>query len=104
MAQVANFTTLARSLGHAGHILYAYEPYWAIGAAEAAPPEYVTAVAGLVRDRLDPDDGNLLIYGGTAGPGLLPEVYPAVGGLFLGRNSHDVGNVVTVVDEASRLP
>ena len=104
MAQVVNFTTLARSLGHTGSILYAYEPYWAIGAAEAAPPEYVTEVAGLIRDRLDPADGNLLIYGGTAGPGLLPQVYPVVGGLFLGRNSHDVGNVVTVVDEASRLP
>ncbi len=103
MGQVADYTSLARAEGHTGNILYAYEPYWAIGAEEAAPPEYVMAVAGLIRDRLDPADGNLLIYGGTAGPGLLPEVYPAVGGLFLGRNSHDVGNVVTVVDEAWSL-
>ncbi|WP_052328515.1 triose-phosphate isomerase family protein, partial [Saccharomonospora saliphila] len=33
-------------------LVVAYEPVWAIGAEDAAPPELVTAVVGAVRDRL----------------------------------------------------
>ena len=42
-----------------------------------------------------------MIYGGSAGPGLLTELGDAVDGLFLGRFAHDVGNLAAVLDEAA---
>jgi triosephosphate isomerase len=80
--------------------IVAYEPVWAIGADEPAAPGHVRpvcealkrAVAGRGRDAR-------VIYGGTAGPGLYSRLAPAVDGLFLGRRAHDVGALVTVMQE-----
>jgi len=75
----------------------AYEPVWAIGADQPADPAYVNEVLELIRERLDA--ACPIIYGGSAGPGLLPQL-TAADGLFLGRFAHDPGNLGRVLDEA----
>lgn len=82
-------------------IWVAYEPYWAIGAPEPAPAEYVIAVCEALRTRLaDSAPSYSLLYGGSAGPGLLTRLGNAVDGLFLGRFAHDPAAFGRVVDEA----
>ena len=80
----------------------AYEPVWAIGASAPASPHYVREVCTLLRERtaeLLPNAA--IIYGGSAGPGLLTDLGRAVDGLFLGRFAHDPAAVRAVVEEAS---
>ena len=87
----------------AGRIIVAYEPVWAIGAPEPAPVAHIVEVARALRAALDADPsraGSCVIYGGSAGPGLLTELGDTVDGLFLGRFAHDPGNLVAVLDEA----
>lgn len=83
-------------------VLVAYEPIWAIGADQPADPSYVTEVLAGLRDELGMLGGAVppLLYGGSAGPGLLSHL-PAADGLFLGRFAHDPANFATVLDEAS---
>ncbi|MFF2347982.1 triose-phosphate isomerase family protein [Pseudarthrobacter sp. NPDC058119] len=81
-------------------VVLAYEPVWAIGAQEPAPPHHVNAVLARIREELGP--ACPLIYGGSAGPGLLPRL-PAADGLFLGRFAHDAANLGRVLDEALLL-
>lgn len=84
-----------------GEVWVAYEPYWAIGAAEPAPATYVREVCTLVREGLAGlDRETTLIYGGSAGPGLLSELGDAVDGLFLGRFAHDPDALAQVLAEA----
>lgn len=78
-------------------VALAYEPVWAIGAALPAPATHVNAVAGLLREATGA--ACPIIYGGSAGPGLLPAL-PGVDGLFLGRFAHDAANLGRVLDEA----
>jgi len=84
----------------AARLVLAYEPVWAIGAQEPAPPQHVNAVLTRIRGALGP--GCPIIYGGSAGPGLLPQL-PAADGLFLGRFAHDAANLARVLDEALLL-
>ncbi|HEX8518202.1 MAG TPA: triose-phosphate isomerase family protein [Pseudonocardia sp.] len=96
----------ARAAGTGGRLLVAYEPFWAIGAAEPAPAGHVTAVCRALRehvrgDALFPD--TRVIYGGSAGPGLLPAIAADVDGMFLGRFAHDPHAVGRVLDEAEEL-
>jgi len=85
----------------AGPLVVAHEPVWAIGAAEPAPADHVVGVAEALRAGLpDGASGARLVYGGSAGPGLLATTTPAVDGLFLGRRAHDVAGVASVLDEA----
>lgn len=84
----------------AARLVLAYEPVWAIGAQEPAPPQHVNAVLTRIRAALGP--GCPIIYGGSAGPGLLPQL-PAADGLFLGRFAHDAANLARVLDEALLL-
>ena len=81
-------------------LVLAYEPVWAIGAPAPAPPQHINSVLTLLRAALGP--GCPLIYGGSAGPGLLPQL-PAANGLFLGRFAHDAANLGRVLDEALAL-
>ncbi|WP_018762187.1 triose-phosphate isomerase family protein [Arthrobacter sp. 135MFCol5.1] len=81
-------------------LVLAYEPVWAIGADEPAAPHHVNAVLGLIREALGP--GCPVMYGGSAGPGLLPQL-GAADGLFLGRFAHDPANLGRVLDEAVLL-
>jgi triosephosphate isomerase len=83
-------------------IIVAYEPIWAVGAAEPAGPNYVADVCQRVRIALNgylPDFA--IIYGGSAGPGLLTKLGGNVDGLFLGRFAHDPRAVLGVLAEAA---
>jgi triosephosphate isomerase (TIM) len=96
----------ALSSAPAGPLVIAYEPVWAIGAAEPASVEHITAVVDALATALaaDPDRaGSAVIYGGSAGPGLLTRLGDAVDGLFLGRFAHDPEALRFVIDEAAAL-
>ncbi|WP_346959940.1 triose-phosphate isomerase family protein [uncultured Arthrobacter sp.] len=95
LAQVRSATGDDESL--APRLVLAYEPVWAIGADKPAAPAYVNAVVELIRQGLGA--ACPIIYGGSAGPGLLPEL-AAADGLFLGRFAHDAANLGRVLDEA----
>jgi len=107
-AAAATVAQLRRGLSGApaGPVVVAYEPVWAIGAAEPAPASHVAAVARALRVALDvaPDRaGSRVIYGGSAGPGLLTDLDGAVDGLFLGRFAHDPDRLAAVLDEAAAM-
>jgi triosephosphate isomerase len=96
----------ARQSATGGRVLVAYEPIWAIGAAEPAAPDHVSAVCRELREHLRGDElfrGAQVIYGGSAGPGLLPEIAADVDGMFLGRFAHDPGAVRRILDEVDQL-
>ena len=89
----------------AGRLVLAYEPVWAIGAAEPAAAGYVSDVVRQLRSHLAASGVPRtfpVIYGGSAKPGLLPTL-DGVSGLFLGRFAHDPANFGTVLDEALLL-
>ncbi|GAA3768234.1 triose-phosphate isomerase [Plantactinospora mayteni] len=89
-----------------GEIVVAYEPHWAIGASEPAGPAHIGAVCTALRDRIAADPklaGSAVIYGGSAGPGLLTRLGNQVDGLFLGRFAHDPRRLGEVLDEAERM-
>lgn len=88
----------------AGRLVVAYEPVWAIGAAEPAAAAYVSDVVRRLRDQLTAAGvpGLPVIYGGSAKPGLLPTL-EGLSGLFLGRFAHDPVNFGAVLDEALLL-
>ena len=94
----------AGSLGSTGRTIVAYEPQWAIGAAEPASPEFISEViTGLdahLRSRPG-QEASRVIYGGSAGPGLISQLGPAVTGLFLGRFAHNPVAVQDILDEAA---
>ncbi|MET0863623.1 MAG: triose-phosphate isomerase family protein, partial [Nakamurella sp.] len=92
----------ARADGLGGRLIVAYEPIWAIGAPEPAEPKYVRTVCAALRDHLAGDallPDAKVIYGGSAGPGLLPQIADDVDGMFLGRFAHDPAAVRTILDE-----
>ncbi|MFJ6537329.1 triose-phosphate isomerase family protein [Paenarthrobacter sp. NPDC091711] len=97
----------AGTLGPTARTIVAYEPQWAIGAPEPATPEYISAVVrGLDQHlrSLPGQEESRVIYGGSAGPGLITELDTAVAGLFLGRFAHDPAALKTILDEtAARL-
>ncbi|MBT2538722.1 triose-phosphate isomerase family protein [Arthrobacter sp. ISL-69] len=97
----------AESLGQSGRTIVAYEPQWAIGAAEPATPSFISEVIRALdvhlRSRPAQADSRI-IYGGSAGPGLIGQLDSAVAGLFLGRFAHDPEALRTILDEtAERL-
>lgn len=77
----------------------AYEPQWAIGAPHPAPPEYVRQVCDALRTELSEFSDLEILYGGSAGPGLISRLYPSVDGLFLGRFAHDPEAFLAVAEE-----
>ncbi len=81
-----------------GRVIVAYEPVWAIGAAEPAPADYIRPITRALREEIG--DRGIVIYGGSAGPGLLTSLGDDVDGLFLGRFAHDVSALAAVLDEA----
>lgn len=88
----------------ASQLVIAYEPVWAIGAPEPASAGYVSKVVAALRTALGQHGlaGIPIIYGGSAKPGLLPQL-EGVSGLFLGRFAHDATNFGRVLDEALAL-
>lgn len=101
--QVEAYTRLARGVAPGSQVVIAYEPHWAIGASEPAPPEYVRDVVTGLRDLNVSYPDAVYLYGGTAGPGVLQQVFPVCDGLFLGRSSHSVPNLVSMLDDARAL-
>jgi triosephosphate isomerase len=94
----------ARTSGTGGRLLVAYEPTWAIGAPEPAAPQHVSEVCRALREHLGGDPlfpHAQVIYGGSAGPGLLPEIGAEVDGMFLGRFAHDPNAVRRILDEVA---
>jgi triosephosphate isomerase len=90
----------------ASPLVVAYEPNWAIGAEHSASADHVAAVSGRLRDWLRTRPGfkaSRVIYGGSAGPGLLETLGGSVDGLFLGRFAHDPAALELVLDEALAL-
>jgi triosephosphate isomerase len=89
-----------------GRVIVAYEPVWAIGAAQSAPVDHIRSVAHTLRaalGELPQRPGSSVLYGGSAGPGLLSELGRSVDGLFLGRRAHDPRALAAVLAEASEL-
>jgi triosephosphate isomerase len=97
---------LAGASGLSGRVVVAYEPHWAIGAPEPAAPEHIAAVCSALREHLGSlpaHAGSAVIYGGSAGPGLLGRIAHAVDGLFLGRFAHDPAAVAAILDEVTDI-
>jgi triosephosphate isomerase len=86
-------------------VIVAYEPIWAIGAPEAAPPDHIKAICAGIRSALqaEVDFRVTLIYGGAAGPGLLSELRGCVDGLFLGRSVHAPAALELILGEVAAL-
>lgn len=81
-------------------LIFAYEPVWAIGAAEPPPAQYVVEMAEHLRGRYALRPGRTrLVYGGSAGPGLYPRLASSVDGLFLGRFAHDISSLTKILAE-----
>ena len=95
-------SAIAGNESRLAEVIVAYEPVWAIGAAEPAPVAHIVGVVAALRralaDRYATSVGQI-IYGGSAGPGLLA-MLPSVDGLFLGRFAHNPANLRIVLDEA----
>ena len=98
--------SLAERLGPLGRTIVAYEPRWAIGAGTHAPSTDVSAVIAGIRECLHsrPSQAHsAVIYGGSAGIGLLSELRGAADGLFLGRFAHDPIALKAILDEVVLL-
>lgn len=92
----------SRASGLIGSLILAYEPQWAIGGPRPAGPVHIGEVSDRLRAALADDhrlSGSSLIYGGSAGPGMLGQLNGKVDGLFLGRSAHDTKALKTVLDE-----
>lgn len=105
MQQLQASLTTARHAGLQGDLILAYEPQWAIGASQPASPDYIGEVCLGLKSRLATEglDRARVIYGGSAGPGLLTQLGARVDGLFLGRFAHDPAAFQSILDEAVRL-
>jgi triosephosphate isomerase len=95
------------SIGHpAPRIIFAYEPAWAIGMPEPASIDHIVAVVAALRAWIGAQThlgDAALIYGGSAGVGLLPALTDAADGLFLGRFAHDPSALRAILDETLQL-
>jgi triosephosphate isomerase len=113
---VSQIDTLVKdlSLNSADRLIIAYEPRWAIGVSEAAPPGHARICCDAIRDRLTallgPEQGEevRIIYGGSVklsdAPAMLAE--KNVNGLFIGRaalNTSDFAQAVAMADTQAKL-
>ncbi|KAK5082265.1 hypothetical protein LTR05_007409 [Lithohypha guttulata] len=94
-------------------VIFAYEPVWAIGAAQPAGVDYVGPVVQAIRhiiqdfeQKKNRTGQTKVVYGGSAGPGLWSgktnggnPLGQWVDGMFLGRFAHKIEGVKAVVDE-----
>lgn len=110
IAQLDDALAGAVAGGITGRVIVAYEPHWAIGAAEPASPAHIRTVCSALRTHLDGltaagrvAQSSAVIYGGSAGPGLVSTIGDAVDGVFLGRFAHDPAALALVLDEVAAL-
>jgi triosephosphate isomerase len=81
-------------------VILAYEPVWAIGAAQPADADHVVNVTKELRKLASGRKGvTRIVYGGSAGPGTFATIAEGVDGLFLGRFAHDINNLKKVIEE-----
>jgi triosephosphate isomerase len=104
----AQIDTWLKDVPAGADVVVAYEPAWAIGRPQPAPPEHVAhstlAVRGLLRGRLDDPR---VIYGGSAQPGTFAAIAQAAGttpaavpdGVFMARFGLEPRDFLTVVRE-----
>lgn len=86
-------------------ILFAYEPRWAIGKAEAAPASHVKTVHGIIREVLAEQYGpdiakqTYVIYGGSVDRSNAVEIalQDGVDGLFIGRAGLNAETFATII-------
>ncbi|TDQ21320.1 triosephosphate isomerase [Raoultella sp. BIGb0149] len=85
--------------------IFAWEPQWAIGAPKPASDDYIRHVCRELRAHLQQNYGPQLqvIYGGSAGPGLLSRLWPDVDGIFLGRFAHRPEDFASILAEAQQI-
>lgn len=103
-AQLRSAMSAAVAAGAEGPIVVAYEPLWAIGADAPAATDHIRRVCSELRAHLaDRRPGASVIYGGSAGPGLLSLIADSVDGLFLGRFAHEPPAVRAILDEVGAL-
>lgn len=103
--QIDSALRFAEDRGQLAPLIVAYEPVWAIGQAQPAPDSHVREMCQRLRDHLGtlPAVSSRVIYGGSAGPGLLTRVKDSVDGLFLGRFAHDPAAIRSILDEVHEL-
>ncbi|MGM8930599.1 triose-phosphate isomerase family protein [Salinicola halophyticus] len=101
--QIDSALSLATPAQRSQPLVIAYEPHWAIGAAQPASLAHIAAVCQGLREHLSRHSSATVIYGGSAGPGLLTRLAGQVDGLFLGRFAHDPAAFETIVNEAALL-
>lgn len=85
-------------------VVLAYEPVWAIGAAQPAGEAHILDVVAGIRGLacVKGREGEVrVVYGGSAGPGLFERLASGLDGLFLGRFGHDVDQFVRTVGEVA---
>lgn len=105
----AQFEARLKDVPLEAEVMIAYEPTWAIGAPEPAPPAHVVKVVATIREMLADRPNLRLVYGGSARKGTFAaivnharEVGNAEGipdGVFLGRFGLDPHAFLDVVDE-----
>ena len=102
-------TSLLSAIPSDAPVVFAYEPVWAIGAAEPAGVDYVGPVVQAIRSTIKASGrtgDTRVVYGGSAGPGLWSGATNGgnglgrwVDGMFLGRFAHEVSGVEKVLQE-----
>jgi triosephosphate isomerase len=105
LSQLESALAVARAADRRARVIVAYEPMWAIGAPLPAPVDHISEVCFSLREKLDadPDFHGSIIYGGSAGPGLLGVLGKAVDGLFLGRFAHQITAIASVLNEGAKV-
>ena len=94
-------------LPQGAQVLIAYEPTWAIGQPEPAPPAHVANVVGVLRDVLSGFDAETrIVYGGSATVGTFSGIAEAAAGgpglpngIFLGRGGLDPHSFLKTLQE-----
>lgn len=109
----SQITSLLSAVPLDAPVIFAYEPVWAIGAAQPAGVDYVGPVVQAIRQVVADFEAKKgrtgqtkVVYGGSAGPGLWSgktnggnPLGSWVDGMFLGRFAHKIEGVKAVVDE-----
>jgi triosephosphate isomerase len=79
-------------------VIFAYEPVWAIGAAQPAHADHVRALATRLRRWFrEPGVADATGLRRSRWTGSLPGAARDIDGLFLGRSAHDVQNLRSVL-------
>jgi triosephosphate isomerase (TIM) len=106
IAQLDSMVAPSIRSGFIAGAVVAYEPEWAIGAQRPASLEHIRGVCSIIKQWLDGHPAltdSRVIYGGSAGPGLVGQLGADVDGVFLGRFAHQPEAVAGILDEALLL-